>query len=116
MGTFKHRFIPTKMKGGKNKPDCLAKMNPHKKMITDETSGILVENQRYLDYQGGYKQHKKELEKTLTFIADVCLEHHKAGIREVVETARKRYYNKKLGWSTGVFAYLQLMESKLDEK
>jgi hypothetical protein len=31
--------------------------NPHSKTITDEASGVIVSNQRYLDWQLGYEAH-----------------------------------------------------------
>ncbi len=35
--------------------------NPHKPKVTDDVSGIEVENQRYLDYEQGAKEERERL-------------------------------------------------------
>ena len=45
----------------------------------------IAKAQDEISYKAGYDEHKREIERTLTFIGDVCMEHRTAAIREVVE-------------------------------
>ena len=35
--------------------------NPHEPMITDEASGVMVKNQRYLDWEAGARAERERL-------------------------------------------------------
>ena len=41
-------------------------------------------------YKAGYKQSRDEMDIQLTSLADLCLEHRKGGIKEVVEFLKKQ--------------------------
>ena len=51
-------------------------MNPHKQTIMDESSGVIVSNQRYLDWQEGYKQGQLDFEPEDHKIRREAIENH----------------------------------------
>jgi len=50
--------------------------------------------QAEISFKAGYKQSREEMDIQLTSLADLCLEHRKEGMKEVVGFARDYVENK----------------------